>query len=102
MRKHHLEQNEVNRKTAEALQNLAHQIERSNDRHEVNDARILDAENFIDYAKPIVQRSEWFQSGLSDIAKKYILPLIILGILATAGYNFMPNEKPQQKQEQTK
>tara|TARA_R100000951_G_scaffold46343_1_gene39380 strand:- start:151 stop:543 length:393 start_codon:yes stop_codon:yes gene_type:complete len=95
------EQNDTNKQTADALQKLAHQIERSNDRHDVNDSRILDLESYVDYSKPIVDRSGWFQSAFSDFAKKIVLPAIVLAILAAAGYNLIPSAKPDnQKQEQ--
>lgn len=99
---HHKEQTDTNRQTAEALQKLAHQIERSNDRHDVNDSRILDLENYVDYSKPIVDRSGWLQSACSDIAKKFILPAIVLAVLAAAGYNLIPNKSSSnQSQEQS-
>ena len=99
---HHKEQTDTNRQTAEALQKLAHQIERSNDRHDVNDSRILDLENYVDYSKPIVDRSGWMQSAFSDIAKKFVLPAVILGVLAAAGYNLIPSKSSSsQNQEQT-
>lgn len=99
---HHKEQNDTNRQTAEALQKLAHQIERSNDRHDVNDSRILDLENYVDYSKPIVDRSGWMQSAFSDIAKKFVLPAVVLGVLAAAGYNLIPSKSSSsQNQEQS-
>ena len=99
----HKEQNEINKKTAEAFQKLAHQIERSNDRHDVNDNRILDLENYVDYSKPIVDRSNWIQSAFSDFAKKVLLPAIVIGALAAAGLNLIPSSNNDaQKQEQNK
>lgn len=96
----HREQNETNKKTAEALQNLAHQIERSNDRHDINDTRIMDLEKFADYSKPIVDRSNWAQSFMSEFLRKYLLPALVIAILASAGYSLIP-EKPTKQQEQS-
>ena len=92
------EQNQINKETATALGNLAHQIERSNDRHDLNDSRILDLENAVDYMKPVVQRSEWWQMALGDVVKKFIIPAVVLGVLAAAGYQFYPdsNHKKQE------
>lgn len=99
----HKEQNEINKETAEAFQKLAHQIERSNDRHDVNDNRILDLENYVDYSKPIVDRSNWIQSALSDFAKRILLPAVVVAVLAAAGYNLIPSSNNDaQKQEQKK
>lgn len=107
--RHHLEvygtlkeQTATNEKTAEALQKLAHQIERSNDRHDVNDSRILDLENYVDYSKPIVDRSNWLQSAMSEFTKKIAIPAIIIAILAAAGYNLIPSAGSNSQQQEQK
>lgn len=93
--------NETNEKLAERIGDLANKMERSLEKHEHTDKEIEGLQEFKDYAKPIVDRSAWWQSSLSDVFVKFILPAIVIGVLAAAGYNLYPSQPAPQKQEQT-
>lgn len=91
--------NETNEKLAERIGDLANKMERSLEKHEHTDREIESLHNFKDYAKPIIDQSKWWQDAFSNVFKTFILPAILIGILAAAGYNLYPTSAPQ-KQEQ--
>lgn len=93
--------NETNEKLAERIGDLANKMERSLEKHEHTDKEIEDLQNFKEYAKPIIDRSSWWQKSLGDVFVKFILPAIVIGILASAGFTLYSGQ-PTTQQEQTK
>lgn len=96
------DQTRVNEKLADNIGDLATKIELSLAKHDHTDERIEKLEEFQGRAEPVVSISAWWQNALSEFAKKYLAPILIVGALAGAGISLYPTEKPssQQKTEQ--
>ena len=112
------EQNRINDKQAENIGKLADKvgelatkIEVSLEKHDHTETRMDNmeirqgvTEKYIESARPVIERSKWWQDALSDFAKTKLIPIILLAALAGLGFNFYSVDKPkqEQKQEQTK
>lgn len=85
------EQTATNKELAKNLGELALKMEQSLARHDRNDDDIQNLKEFEEWAKPIVKRSEWVQGVVNSVFVKVIAPVLLIGILAAAGFSFLPN-----------